>query len=220
MPSLRYVPEFGSIPSEKEKTPWITMNGKNISDSQLSIEHIKRELNIDANSHLNPEQRGIAQSLRVMADDHLYFLLIIESYVHHEGKHVFTHYPPGLFGPLPDFLTKILLKTQVKSWLGGQCKAQGLGRHSKEEVRSIGLKCLEAYSLAIGSKTYLMGDEPCEEDAAVFGQLVWMLYCMPNDNYFKAATKEKFPNLVAYVENIKARFWPDWDKCNYDGCQT
>ncbi len=152
-----------------------------------------------------------------MADDHLYFLLVIESYVHHDGKHLLTHYPPNMLPAMPEFLIKLLLRTQVKSWLGGQAKAQGLGRHSKEEVRSIGITCLEAFTQALGDKPYLMGDKPCEEDAAVFGELAWMLYCVPDDNYFKAAAKERFPKLVAYVERIKAKYWPDWEACTYYG---
>ncbi len=60
-----------------------------------------------------------------------------------------------------------------------------------------------------------MGDTPCEEDAAVFGQLAWMLYCLSDNNYFKNVTKDRFPKLVDYVERIKAEYWPDWEQCTY-----
>ncbi len=147
---------MGGYPSSKSKVPWITLNGENISDSQLSIEHIKNTLGIDSNAHLTQEQQGQAKGLRVMADDHLYFLLLVESYVHLEGEHFLTHYPPGAFGPLPDFMLKIMLKTQIKSWLGGMAKAQGLGRHSKQEVHDIGITCLEGFMQALGDKPLLL----------------------------------------------------------------
>ncbi len=211
---------MGGSVSSKGKVPWITLNGENVADSQLSIEHIKGALGIDSNAHLTPEQRGCAKGLRVMADDHLYFLLVVESYIHLEGEHLLTHYPPGMFGPLPDFVVKILLKTQVKSWIGGVTKSQGLGRHSKEEVRQMGITCLEGFAQALGDKPYLMGDKPCEEDAAVFGQLAWMLYCLSDNNYFKKATKDRFPKLVDYVARIKVNYWPDWEQCTYHGSKN
>ena len=148
-----------------------------------------------------------------MADDHLYFVNLMESYVHDSGRHVPTHYSPNLFQMDP--FTPIMLKTVVKKYCRDALKAQGMGRHSKEEVRAFGRNCLESLALIIdnGNK-FIAGDQPCEEDCAVFGQLVWMLYNFPEDNYFKDYTKKNFKCLVDYTERMKELYWKDREaKC-------
>jgi glutathione S-transferase len=152
--------------------------------------------------------------VRITAEEHLYFCLLIEGYIHHDGKHALSHYPPKLFTPYP-WMTKLFLMTLFKSAIKKMVWEQGLGRHSKEELREIGMKCLESISLLLGNKKYILGDKPCEEDSALFGQLSWMLYCMREDNFFKFETRQKFPNIVDYVERTRQEYWKDWEQMKY-----
>ncbi len=199
--------------SVKNKSPWITINGKNVADSQLSIEYLKKELNIDANSHLSPREKGIATSVRIMMEEHMYFVGGAEAYVHHGGKHIFTHYPPGLL-PLPKFMIKILLATLMKREINKMFYYQGIGRHTHEEQQRIGLKELQAVNDVLGDNKFLMGDKPCDEDAAVFGLLSWPLCCNTDDNFYNIELK-KFPKLMAYFERIKDAYWKDWKDRRY-----
>ena len=61
----RYVTDV-SVPQspDKDQTPWITLNGKNVADSQFAMEHIQKELSIEPNKGLTEEQKGIATGLR------------------------------------------------------------------------------------------------------------------------------------------------------------
>nr|KAG5686194.1 hypothetical protein BaRGS_012412 [Batillaria attramentaria] len=54
-----------------------------------------------------------------------------------------------------------------------------MGRHSREEVLEIARKDLTAIADFIGQKKFLMGDEPCETDCAVFGQLSQLYWHCP-----------------------------------------
>ena len=57
--SLRYIEEFDYPQSEKSKTPWITVNGVNVADSQFAIDHLKKELGIgDVNFKLSDKDKG------------------------------------------------------------------------------------------------------------------------------------------------------------------
>jgi len=58
----------------KGKLPWITLNGVDTGDSQLCIELLSRHFNKDLNSSLSEEQKATARALRIMAEDHLYWL--------------------------------------------------------------------------------------------------------------------------------------------------
>lgn len=57
--------------------------------------------------------------------------------------------------------------------------AQGTGRHSYDEVVAIMNESGEALSKILGNKKFILGDEPCEDDAAVFGLLAQGLYSSP-----------------------------------------
>ena len=79
--------------------------------------------------------KGIATSVRLVLEEHYYFIIGIENYVHQNGEHLFECYPPELTGAnvLPKPVLKLLFK-----WLlsGGKMKAFldmiGWGRHSVE----------------------------------------------------------------------------------------
>ena len=57
----------------KGKTPWITLNGIDIADSQLCLELIAKHFNTDFSSHLTEQDRAIARAMQIMAEEHLYW---------------------------------------------------------------------------------------------------------------------------------------------------
>lgn len=85
----------------------------------------------------------------------------------------------------------------------GQASAQGMGRHSQEEVIEMGMKDLRAMSAYLGTfeglkqimnfaianfsskgiKPYFMGDTPTEMDCAMFGMLAMIVWCMPGSPF-------------------------------------
>lgn len=65
------------------------------------------------------------------------------------------------------------------SRFNGMAWAQGTGRHSYDETIQIIRGCLEALSNIIGNKKFILGNEPCDDDAAVFGLLAQALYSSP-----------------------------------------
>ena len=184
---------------------------QNMNFEKKICEIMRKELKITSNGHLTPQQRGLATSIRLMVEDHLYFCFIHEAYVHEEGKHTLTHYPETVFGK-NGAAKELAMKTVVKKHVSGVTHAQGIGRHSKEEVRGMGVRCLESISQILGEQEFLFGSQICDEDCAVFGMLVWILTCVPEDNYFNIAVREDFSNLVRYVDRIKALLWEDWDE--------
>ena len=73
MNNIRYVTETKHFVSVKGKTPWITINGEDIADSQHIIEYLSKHFNIDMCAHLSDEERAVARSMRIMLEDHLYW---------------------------------------------------------------------------------------------------------------------------------------------------
>ena len=54
--------------------------------------------------------------------------------------------------------------------------SEGYGRHSKEVMYEIGKADLKALDDLIGENKFLLGEEPCETDATVFGNLSQVLF--------------------------------------------
>ncbi len=54
--SSRYVPDFEEYKSTKGKSPWITVNGIDVADSQLAIEYLIRTLGKVSNIFIQQRQ--------------------------------------------------------------------------------------------------------------------------------------------------------------------
>lgn len=65
--------DFEAPMSPKGKTPWITLNGEDISDSQLCIEMLSRKFCKDLGAHLSDEERAVARAFQIMMEEHFYW---------------------------------------------------------------------------------------------------------------------------------------------------
>ncbi|XP_067666039.1 failed axon connections homolog [Haliotis asinina] len=192
--------------SSKGKVPWIEYNGKTVADSTLCINFLNEKLGVDLNKHLSPREKGVAMAMQIMTEDHMYWFLALFRYVYDNDKTFIKE--RSKIGFIVVWIFKYMVAKHTR--------AQGLGRHTEVEVTQMFKKDLQALSDFIGDKKFLMGDEPCESDCAVFGQLsqfYWHFLGTGHENLFR----DKYPNLAAYCERMKETFWPDWDQCNTHG---
>ena len=88
---------------------------------------------------------------------------------------------------------------------------QGIGRHSPDEIRTIGEADLQSCAEFLEEKLFFMGDQPTLVDATMFGFLAELAWHMPPDHWSTKCVTEKHKNLVNYCYRMKARYWPDWD---------
>ncbi|XP_067666042.1 failed axon connections homolog isoform X1 [Haliotis asinina] len=189
-------------PSSKGKYTWIEYNGQAVADSTLCIEFLNKKLGVDLNRNLSPAEKGVARAMQTMVEDHLYwFLVLFRCQYDNDKSFLLSTFKMGKF-----------MFWMIRRNLKKQTWSQGLGRHTEEEGTDMFKKDLQSLSDFVGTKKFLMGDEPCETDCAVFGQLsqfYWQFIGTGHDNILK----DKYPNLAAYCERMKETFWPDWDQC-------
>ena len=57
----------------KGKVPWMEYNGMVLCDSQLCMEYLIAELNLDVDAHLSTKERAVSTSFQRMADEHTYW---------------------------------------------------------------------------------------------------------------------------------------------------
>ena len=57
----------------KGKYPWITLNGEDHSDSSFIIDLLAKKFDKNFSSQLTEEQKGVARTLQVMVEEHIYW---------------------------------------------------------------------------------------------------------------------------------------------------
>ncbi|XP_042863715.1 failed axon connections homolog [Penaeus japonicus] len=204
MADIPYQVDYEEPMGPKGKSPWITLNGEDMADSQLIMERLGPKFQKDLSSHLTAQEKAVAHSMRVMLDEYFLWCLAMWRYVKERGRPLVNsmHFPLSLRLMMPMFIKKVVQATYV----------QGIGRHSNQDVEEMGTKCLHSLSVWLGQKPFLMGDKPTEVDCSAFGMLVQILWCSPNSVYQKMLETD-FRNLYDYCHRMKEKFYPDWDKC-------
>lgn len=200
MAKIPYRNEYGMKLSPKHKTPWIMLNGQVISDSQFIIEFLNKKFDINLSKHLTAKEKAVAHAMRKTAEESLYWTLVLSRWVYSYGD-------SSLWKIIP---ANRFILWRIRSAVTKQAYCQGYGRHTPEEVEALCKQDLQALSDQIGRNLFLMGNQPCEDDCAVFGMLA-MLWMMPESSFVTKILKDNvYPNLTSYYEKIKKEFWPDY----------
>eukprot|EP00058_Branchiostoma_floridae_P005815 XP_002591303.1 hypothetical protein BRAFLDRAFT_76753 [Branchiostoma floridae] len=189
----------------KGKLPWIEYNGQAMGDSNLIIEFLNKEKGVDLNrsDFMMLTGPSTAPLLRCWRRTHI-------GWGGAKCKMIDNQDKIQELWQVSWFIFYFYLKPAVKV-IKKNMWAHGIGRHSDDELEAIVKKDLRALSDFLGSKLYLMGDEPTEADAAVFGFLAQILWTMPGTYMYRIVTEDCL-NLQAYTIRMKERYWPDWDQ--------
>merc|ERR1712186_318884 len=159
------------------------------------------------NEHLTPEQAAIARAFQVALDDRFAWCVAIDRLVYGQGKVIMKI----LDLPGPKFTHPLMMKL-FKRGTVKSAHGHGIGRHSEEEVKKIGLADLKAFSEYLGNKPFLFGEKPSIADASLFGFLAQILSTHDEDNWLRKAIQDDYKNLVDYVERVKEKYWSDWEE--------
>jgi glutathione S-transferase len=203
MAGLAYECEFAANPGKgpKGKLPAIVDDGQAIGDSEIIRWHLERKYNVDFDKGLSPSERAIGHAFARMAEERTYWVLVYSRWIEAANWPLFRD---TLFASMPGFL-RAVLGPPIRRRVGKMLRAQGLGLHSRDELYAMGAKDIEAISIQLGSKPFLLGSDPTSVDAAVWPYIVGTLV-PPLESPLKQAIK-KHANLVEYSERMSARFF-------------
>jgi glutathione S-transferase len=112
--------------------------------------------------------------------------------------------PAHFFDAAPAFIRPIVRKI-VRRKVISTMYAQGIGRHSDDEITKLACKSLDAMSDILADRAYLLGDKPCGADASVFAfvaSILCTVFASPIRTY-----AEGKDNLVRYVQRMRAEFF-------------
>ncbi|GFO00371.1 failed axon connections homolog isoform x3 [Plakobranchus ocellatus] len=201
---IPYQNDFRHKRSSKGKFPWISYNGEPVADSQLAMEYLNTKLGVDLNKDLKLDEKAKAHAFRVMVDEHMYWCLVYFRWIYDRNQKSMAISFPWWARAIGKFI------------VAKQLHAQGMGRHTVQEVKQILMQDLEALSDQLGEKPFLMGENPCEVDCSVFGMLAQFVFSN-HDNITQGLVQEHFPNLYLYTLRMKGKLWPDWEDCTTKG---
>lgn len=204
---IPYENDFGDFMSPKGKCPYITLNGEDISDSQLILEHLNKKFDINLNKELSETEIAIGHAFRIMAENHLYWELVLYRYVYDQVKCLRKVYRAP-------FILSCALRFFVPRRIKKAAYMQGIGRHSEAEVKNMTHQDLLQLSHFLGEKKFFFGDQPTEFDCSLFGIIAQVMWTLPGTT-LETFLNNECANLSEYCLRMKTEVWPDWNQCLY-----
>lgn len=191
----------------KQQIPFIDHDGVVVGDSTFIRAHLEAAFGVDLDAGLTPLQRAQAWAIERMCENSLSWAATHYRWVIPEN---FAAGPAHFFDDAPEAIRETL-RAEVQGRVKATMRAVGMGRHSEPEILMLGSRSLEALSVMLGDKPYLFGDAPHGVDATVFGVLAYVVAPRFDSDLARAA--KRFPNLIAYVSRMMARYFPGfaWD---------
>lgn len=182
--------------------PYIEDDGKRVADSTMIRFHLEKKYGFDFDRGLGKEQRAIAWAVEKMCEDHLYFSMIemrwldADNFREGLGRHMFDAIPAA---------ARPIAKAVLRRMNAKRLHGHGIGRHPRQQIAELATRDVEALAAILGSKPYLMGDEPCAADAFVFG-IITSILTPPLKSPIRAAM-EQYANLVGYRDRITSQYF-------------
>ncbi|XP_041369205.1 failed axon connections homolog [Gigantopelta aegis] len=205
MNKIPYMNDHSATFSKKSKTPWMTYNGEAIADSQFCIDFLADTLHLNPSAHLSDKEKATARAFQKLLEENFYWTMCHEMFMKKENKEHIASVMPYTGLKLWFVLTWLSFNLKKEMW------GHGIGRHTDEEIWYIAEHDLRAVASFLENNRFMMGDEPCEVDCAVFGMIAQVRWHMPGSRHEKLLHDE-LTNLVAYCDRMKDRYWPDWDQ--------
>jgi glutathione S-transferase len=185
----------------KGKMPYIVDHGRVLSDSTFIIDYLKAAYGDRLDAWLNAEQHAVALAFQRLLEENLYWALVYSRWIEPAG---WEQTRVAFFADLPRPL-KWVVPPLVRRGMRQELHGQGMGRHSPQEVYSIGQRDITALADFLGNKLFFMGDAPCTLDAAAYGFLANLLWA-PVDSPLKQHART-YPQLEAHCQRMRKRYY-------------
>jgi len=196
--------------SLKGQIPFVELNGREIADSNVIINLLSTIFRTQLDSHLYEAELASARAFASMVENNLFWVML-----NMRTSHVNELFSDrGMGGTMSKTMKPFssLIAWHVGRGMQKKLDAQGTGVHTLSENIEAGKKDLRSLSIFLDKKKYLTGIKPCSADATIFAHLVQFWYLPVHSTPIKQYIATECPNLVDYIERMKAEYWPDWEE--------
>lgn len=164
-----------------------------IPDSSLIQRHLERHHGLAVDETLTGVELAMAEAFRRMTEEHLRWSMVHARWVDPAGEKMILS--TALTG-VPEDMRRNVLNARRES-VSRTLQAQGLGRHTPEEIYRFGCMSLDAIATFLDDKAFLMGDRPTTVDASVVGVVLNILASDIDTTLMRHAAA--IPTLADYV---------------------
>jgi isoprene-epoxide---glutathione S-transferase len=194
------------------KLPYIVDDdGTKVHDSQRIVEHLRSSRGHTIDDNLSAEEHAIGLAFTRLTDENLYWSGVIQPrWRMDEGFNVYVPYIVGMgdksydevWPALPEGLQEMLVAFRQRVLDG--FNGQGMGRRTDEEVFEFYKDDIDALSDFIGTKSFLLGEQPSSYDAAIYSEI---RHCMDHPQQWAGTGYiESKGNLKPYADRFRSEF--------------
>lgn len=179
------------------KMPFIRDESATIADSSFIIDHLIQKHKLSHLNHQSHEERTRFIMIKHLIEESLYFNLLHSRWIEGNNfeslkREFIPLFPKFLGGPALHLIRKNLIK---------QSRAQGIGRHSQNDINRISRDQIFSLNQALGEDDYFLGKRVSALDATAYSFLVTILK-QPFESFLKTEVS-KYPNLIRYTERME-----------------
>ena len=187
----------------KGKMPFIEdQDGTLIGDSTLIIGRLSQRQGIDLDAPLDGRAKAVSHAFRRMLDEHFYWVGVYARWCDEPGWSIIRD---RFFARMPA-LARPLATAMAKRGMVRALQAQGVGRHSREEIYKLGTADMRALGALLGDDLWFFGaDNPTLLDLWAHA-FVAEIIVPPIPSPLRDATVA-LPNLCAHVERLQSRLY-------------
>ncbi len=194
--SLRHLQQ-----APKGKMPYIEDEGRRLADTSLIIDYLKTRYGDPLDGWLDAPQHAVALAFQRLLEENLYWAVVYTRWVEPQGWELTK---AAFFGKLPVPL-KWIVPPLARRGLIKELHGQGMGRHSRAEIMTIGQRDIEALANFLADKPYFMGGRPCSLDAVAYAFLANLVWA-PVASELKAHAQQ-YPQIEAYCGRMRNQFY-------------
>ena len=186
----------------KKKIPYVIIDGQEMGDSTLVIEHLAKTRGIDLDEGLSEKDKALDQAIWAMVDERTYWYGVYDRWLG-AGWPVISE---AFFGATPSLLRPVFRAFAARA-VKKQLWEQGTGRHSADEILEMAKRDIAALAAIVGYGPYVHGGKIRTIDTAVFLIIVNLTHVTVNTPMTQAARAHA--NLVAYAQRIFDQYFLD-----------
>ena len=216
---LEAYPRFADIPyaceyvqrpvkSPKGTVPWIRDDDLELADSGFIIEYLKQLHGDRLNDGLTATQLATAHTVRRMVEENLARIIGYTRWLTDENWPATREVG---FGAM-DEPWRSDISAKARERIRENMHLHGIGRHTPDEVQSIGLQDVKTIEELLGDKAFLIDNRPREVDASVFGVLAQ--YIIPPLQCAISEYGRNSKTLTRYCSRTLEKFFPEHDWAN------